>query len=152
MKLPKLNLPEYDFRISYEEGECFVWDDFRKKNVLLTLEEWVRQNFLMLLVHDLGYPKSMIKVESGLNYNRKMKRSDIRIMKSTGEVFLLVECKAPNVQIDQKALNQIAVYNKALDAPYIAITNGMKHYFWEFNKEDQEYLTQNEPPIYVKDD
>ncbi|MEQ9465878.1 MAG: type I restriction enzyme HsdR N-terminal domain-containing protein [Ekhidna sp.] len=121
-----LKLPEFDYQIEDNRIFCIV----RKKWVVLTPEEWVRQHFLNLLFAHLGYPKGMTKLEHSLKYFKNQKRSDITILDKDGGVFLLVECKAPSVKLAQKVVSQVAEYNKVLDAKYLAITNGMSHFIW----------------------
>ena len=99
--------------------------------MVLTPEEWVRQHFLNLLIAHLGYPKGLFKLEHSMSYFKNQKRSDISVLDRDGNMFLLVECKAPSVKLDQKVLNQAAEYNKVLDSQYLAITNGMTHFIWE---------------------
>lgn len=124
-----LNLPACD--LSIEDGT--VWDIIRKKRVVLTPEEWVRQHLVHLLILHLGYPKSMIKVESGLRYNGRDKRSDIQVMRPDGSVFLLLECKSPEIIIDKKTVNQVSLYNKTLQSEHMAISNGIKHFIWKYD-------------------
>lgn len=126
-----LKLPEFDYQIEENRIFCIV----RKKWVVLTPEEWVRQHFLNLLFVHLGYPKGMTKLEHSLKYFRNQKRSDITILDKEGGVFLLVECKSPSVRLDQKVVSQVAEYNKVLNAKYLAITNGLNHFIWERNNE-----------------
>ncbi len=135
MKFPRLNLPEYDFSIKIVEDRPVIWDFIRKKDIILTPEEWVRQHFLRLLVDDLKYPKGLISVESGLEYNQRLKRTDIKVYRDN-QVFLLVECKSPSTKINALVLNQIGVYNKNLKASYLAVTNGLQHHLWKKEKED----------------
>lgn len=122
-----LNLPEFDIRIQSNTVFCLV----RKKWVVLTPEEWVRQHFLNLIIHHLGYPKGMMRLEHSMNYFKNVKRSDITVLDREGGIHMLVECKAPTVAIDQKVLNQVSEYNKVLNSKYIAISNGLKHFIWE---------------------
>ena len=137
--MQQLNLPTCDLKIKNEEGNQFVLDIIRKKYVVLTPEEWVRQHFIHLMVNHLKYPKSLLKIESGLSYFKSSKRSDINLMNSDGSLFLVVECKAPDVKINQKALNQISVYNKELQAQYVALTNGLHHFIWLYDKKKEQY-------------
>ncbi|MFY0625728.1 MAG: type I restriction enzyme HsdR N-terminal domain-containing protein [Reichenbachiella sp.] len=141
---PLLNLPPVDFRFSIKDGEEFVWDEFRKRNILLTPEEWVRQNFLKYLVNDLQYPKSLIKVESGLKYNNLNKRHDALVYSNNGLPWLLVECKATDVKLNQSAFEQIGLYNKTIQAPYMVLTNGLTHFCCkqDFNKSSTEFLKE----------
>ncbi|WMJ73579.1 type I restriction enzyme HsdR N-terminal domain-containing protein [Cytophagaceae bacterium ABcell3] len=96
--------------------------------IMLTPEEWVRQHFVHLLIKYYHYPKSLIKLESGLRYNKLLKRTDIVIYNRTGECFMIVECKAPEVKIDEKVFSQASVYNQTLKANYILVSNGIKHF------------------------
>lgn len=96
--------------------------------VVLTPEEWVRQHFIHFLINELNYPKSLIKIESGVGYNRLQKRSDIKIFDRNGSPFAIVECKASTVPITKDTFDQVATYNKTFRAPYIMVTNGMEHF------------------------
>lgn len=140
--MQQLNLPDCDLKIRNEEGNQFVFDIIRKKDIVLTPEEWVRQHFLHLMINHLKYPKSLIKVESGMSYFKSAKRSDITVMGRNGKAFMVVECKAPEVKIGKEALNQISVYNKITKARYVAITNGMKHFIWEAGEKNYNQLTK----------
>lgn len=134
-----LNLPTCELKLKNEEGNQFVLDIIRKKYVVLTPEEWVRQHFIHLMINHLKYPKSLLRVESGLSYFKSAKRSDITLRDKNGDLFLMVECKAPEVKLNQKALNQISIYNKELRSQYIALTNGMKHFIWRYIPESETY-------------
>ncbi|MEQ8583404.1 MAG: type I restriction enzyme HsdR N-terminal domain-containing protein [Marinoscillum sp.] len=144
--MQKLNLPSSDFKLKSEEGNQFIFDIVRKKYLVLTPEEWVRQHFIHLMVNHLAYPKSLIKVETGLAYFKSAKRSDIVLCDREGGNFLLVECKAADVKIDRKTLNQISVYNKELKARYVAITNGLLHFIWEYSSDLNQYTQLKEFP------
>lgn len=125
-----LKLPEYDIKLrgdDVKEVFCLV----RKKWMILTPEEWVRQHFLNLLIEHLNYPKGLIKLEHSMKYFKNTKRSDITVLDREGGVFLLVECKSADVSMDQKVVNQLSEYNKVLDSKYLAISNGLKHFIWE---------------------
>lgn len=126
---PKLNLPEFELKFHKENETIFCLS--RKKYIVLTPEEWVRQHFLHLLFEHLGYPKGMIKLEQPIRYFKNQKRSDISVISPNGQCFMLVECKSYTVKLDKKTLQQIATYHKVLDAKYLVITNGIKHYIWE---------------------
>jgi len=123
----KLNLPEFDFVIKKENGKVFIMDFLRKKYIVLTPEEWVRQHFIHFLITSLKYPKALIKVEGGLNYNRLQKRSDIVVFDREGKPWMVVECKSPDQKLGQRTLEQASVYNHSLQARYIGVTNGMIH-------------------------
>jgi hypothetical protein len=126
-----LNLPPIESKIRKEAGKNWIFDIIRKKYIVLTPEEWVRQHFIHHLIHDLHYPRSLFKVESGLLFNALQKRSDIVIHDRSGKPWMLVECKSPAIKLSQKAFNQISVYNMSIGAKYLAVTNGMVHYCCE---------------------
>ncbi|MFC3810649.1 type I restriction enzyme HsdR N-terminal domain-containing protein [Lacihabitans lacunae] len=132
---------ESRFKFKEIEGKQHIYDTLRNKYILLTPEEWVRQNMLWSLINELKYPKSLIKLEGGLNYNKLQKRTDIVVFDRTGKPFLLVECKAQEVPIDQKVVEQASRYNLIHKAPYICVTNGVKtfcfHIDFENNKTTQ---------------
>ncbi len=133
----KLNLPEYNFRIQNSEKGPQIFDLIRKKFVVLTPEEWVRQNFIQYLIEEKKYPASLIAVETGLKYNKLQKRSDIAVYNRKGEVWMLIECKAPDVKISQETFNQVATYNMASkkNTLFLAVTNGLKHYCCQMQSE-----------------
>ena len=133
---PKLNLPPCELRLEMKEDQPYVFDVIRKKMIFLTPEEWVRQHFIHLLINHLNYPKSLIKVERGLTYFKSDKRSDITVFNRSGENFLLIECKSYKIEMGKSTLSQLATYNKVLNAKYVAITNGLKHFCWK-QKEDR---------------
>ena len=140
----RLNLPAFEYKIKKEAGKIWILDSIRRKYVVLTPEEWVRQHFIHYLINDFKYPKSLFRVESGLKYNNMSKRSDIVIHNRQGNAWMLVECKSPDIKLTQKAFNQVAVYNMTIGAKYLAVTNGMAHYCCEAKTAEQEaaFLTE----------
>ncbi|NNF02281.1 MAG: type I restriction enzyme HsdR N-terminal domain-containing protein [Bacteroidia bacterium] len=143
-ELQKLQLPEYQFRFRTFEQSKQIFDPIRKKFVSLTPEEWVRQNLLMYFTTDLEYPLSLINIEKGMNLYRLSKRTDLIIHDSEGSPWMLVECKAPDIKIDQKVVDQICRYNIVHKAPYLFLSNGMKHYILKL--EGETYKTINSVP------
>ena len=137
--LEPLNLPPYPFKITNDKGQLFLFDEIRKKEVVLTPEEWVRQHFVQYLIRDKHYPRSLIKLEGGLKLNGNAKRSDIVIFNNKGEKVLLVECKAPSVKITQQVFDQIARYNWVHRIALIAVTNGLEHYYCKIDFVKQRY-------------
>jgi hypothetical protein len=131
----KLNLPEFKLTLRKEGGKVLIFDVIRKKYIVLTPEEWVRQHFVHYLIDKLNYPKSLFRVESGLTYNKLQKRSDILIHNRFGKPWMLIECKAPEIKLTQKAFNQVAVYNMTIGAQFVAVTNGMVQYCFETSKD-----------------
>jgi len=127
----KLNLPEFTPSTRKDEGKVWIFDLIRKKYIILTPEEWVRQHFINYMVHHLNYPKSLIRIEGSLTYNRLQKRSDILLHDRSGKPWMLIECKSPAIKLTQKAFNQVAVYNMTVGAKYVAVSNGMVQYCFE---------------------
>jgi len=134
-----LNFPAYDFRFKNSENKVHIFDEIRKKFVVLHPEEWVRQHTLQFLIHQKKYPKSHINVEKQLTINSLKKRYDIVIFDTTGAITLLVECKAPTIKITQDAFDQIARYNMQLNAHYLMVTNGMDHYYCKMDYTAEKY-------------
>ena len=146
--MKKLNLPPYDPKVKTIDDKVRIFDPLRKKYIVLTPEEWVRQHFIHFLINYHGYPGALIKVESGLDYNKRLKRSDIIIYNRQGGVFLIVECKAPDRKINWKSLEQAGVYGKSLKPQYLCITNGLQHYFWKMDyKKRKAVQIENVPPM-----
>ncbi|MGK7391693.1 MAG: type I restriction enzyme HsdR N-terminal domain-containing protein [Candidatus Cyclobacteriaceae bacterium M2_1C_046] len=143
----ELNLPPISVEVKELKGKYHIFDIIRKKYILLTPEEWVRQHFIHYLCEHHGYPKGLIRVEGGLSYNRLLKRSDILIHDRQGDPYLLVECKSYDVKLNQKVIEQIAAYNKILNASYLMITNGLSHYCFAYNEEKDIYEIYNEIPV-----
>lgn len=127
-KLKQLNLPSYSFRIKGEEGNEMIFDPLRKKYVRLTPEEWVRQHFIQYLVQEGRYPAGLIAVEYMFRFNKLIKRIDILVHDRDGKPVMIVECKAPDVSIDDLVFNQIVEYNMKFRVPYIIVTNGIVNY------------------------
>jgi len=150
MNLPEINLPTFEYKIKNEESGTFIWDIIRKKFVFLTHEEWVRQHFVNMMVSHLGYPAGLFRIESGMKYHHKHKRTDIEVMDPDGKIMVLVECKNPSIPIDQKTILQLSIYNKVIDAQYLAITNGNKHFVWQKSKVNDSYLTIDSFPVFKK--
>lgn len=143
-----LNFSAYTFRFKNSENKTAIFDEIRKKFVALTPEEWVRQHVIQFLVTEMKYPKSWINVEKVIKINGLTKRYDIVVFNPNGSIFLLVECKAPQITLTQETFNQIARYNLTLNAQYLMVTNGLNHYFcqMDFQKEKYHFL-QNLPHL-----
>jgi type I site-specific restriction endonuclease len=137
---------ESRFKFKEIEGKQHIYDTLRNKYILLTPEEWVRQNMLWSLINELKYPKSLIKLEGGLSYNKLQKRTDIVVFDRTGKPFLLVECKAQEVPIDQKVVEQASRYNLIHKAPYICVTNGVKTFCFHIDFENNKTIQLKQLP------
>ena len=144
--MQKLNFNNYTFRFKNSENKVSIFDEIRKKFILLTPEEWVRQHVIKFLMDEKNYPKSYINVEKVVKINGMNKRYDIVVFNKNGSIFLLIECKAPEITIDQKTFDQIARYNMILNANYLMVTNGLNHYFCEMDFEKEQYSFLKELP------
>ncbi len=141
-----LNFPPFQFRFKNSENKLFVFDEIRKKFVLLTPEEWVRQHVVQHLIQVKHYPKSYINVEKLVKVNGQNKRYDIVVFNPDGSIFLLVECKEPKVIISQATFDQIAQYNLSMNANFLMITNGVSHYYCKLDHENKKYQFLNDLP------
>lgn len=146
--LVPLQLPPYPFKITDNSGQLTIFDIIRKKNIVLTPEEWVRQHFVQFLINQKNYPKGLIKLEGGHRLNGMARRSDIIVYQPGGEKLLVVECKAPSVPIDQKVFDQVARYNMMHKATMLAVTNGLQHYYCTINFENNSYAFVRDLPAY----
>lgn len=134
-----LNLPPFEHKITKSGANYMIFDAIRRKNVVLTPEEWVRQHFVHYLINTLSYPKSLISIERGANYNKLQKRSDLCVYNQQGKPHLLVECKATYVPITQEVVKQVSVYNQTLRAQFVAVTNGLEHFCWQVDFETKQF-------------
>lgn len=145
----QLNLPTYAVDLRKIDGKVHIFDAIRKKYLVLTPEEWVRQHFLHFLINQKGYPASLINMETGLKYNQQQKRTDLIAHNNSMEAVLLVECKAPSIKITDKTFQQIATYYSQVSSRYMVITNGLEHYC--FSIKDKELFFEDEIPPYKRD-
>ena len=146
--MQNLNFPSDTFRFKNSENKVAIIDEIRKKFVVLTPEEWVRQHVVQYLLVGKKYPKSLINVEKLVKVNGLNKRYDIVVFQPNGEIFLLIECKAPEVPISQQTFDQIARYNLVLKSKYLMVTNGLNHYFLQMDFENEKYVFLKELPEY----
>jgi type I site-specific restriction endonuclease len=146
--MQKLNFPAYTFRFKNSENKVAIFDEIRKKFILLTPEEWVRQHVVKFLLEEKKYPKSHINVEKIIKINGLTKRYDVVVFQPDGKIYLLVECKAPEIIIAQSTFDQIARYNMTLDAGYLMVTNGLNHYFCQIDHEQEQYIFLRDLPQY----
>ncbi|WP_299013916.1 type I restriction enzyme HsdR N-terminal domain-containing protein [uncultured Polaribacter sp.] len=146
--MQKLNLPFFDFKIKSSENKTLIFDILRKKYLVLTPEEWVRQHFVQFLIQEKKYPVSLIALEKQLVVNNRKKRTDILIFDKNGMHDIIVECKAPSIKITQDTFDQIARYNLKLKANYLIVTNGLSHYYCKMDFEKEAYIFLEELPSY----
>lgn len=146
--MQQLNFPTYSFRFKNSENKVAIFDEIRKKFVILTPEEWVRQHVVRYLLEEKKYSKSYINVEKMITINGMTKRYDIVVFHPDGSIFVLIECKAPEVPITQITFDQIARYNMVLQANYLMVTNGLHHYFCQMDFESERYNFLRDLPEY----
>jgi hypothetical protein len=146
--MQKLNFPAYSFRFKNSENKAAIFDEIRKKFIILTPEEWVRQHVVQFFLQEKKYPKSYINVEKVLKINNLNKRYDLVVFNPDGSIFILVECKAPEIKISQNTFDQIARYNMTLNAQYLMVTNGHNHYFCQMDYQKECYLFMPELPSF----
>lgn len=147
--MQQLNFPACGFRFKNSENKTAVFDEIRKKFVILTPEEWVRQHVVQFLIKVKKYPKSLINVEKVLKLNGMTKRYDVVVFNNDGSILILVECKAPEVRISQNTFDQIARYNMTIDAQLLMVTNGLDHYFCKMDYANEQYEFLRELPDYA---
>ncbi|MBZ9626725.1 type I restriction enzyme HsdR N-terminal domain-containing protein [Psychroflexus sp. CAK1W] len=136
----KLNFPEYSFKLKSKENKPAIFSILRKKYFVLTPEEWVRQHCVKYLISEKNYSVSLLNEERQIHLNGISKRYDIVGFKPDGAIELVVECKAPHIDINQETFDQIARYNMVLKAEYLMITNGLKHYFCQMDYKKETYV------------
>lgn len=146
--MQKLNLPKYDFRFKSSENNIQIFDEIRKKFVVLQPEEWVRQHIVQFLIREKKIPKQLINVEKLLKINGLNKRYDVIVYHPDGTINVVVECKAPSVNITQETFDQIARYNLTLKADFLMVTNGLRHYFCKLDYENEHYIFLKDLPEY----
>lgn len=144
--MPLLKMPPITVRTEMKGQKKYIFDIVRKKMVVLTPEEWVRQHVIHYLIREAEVPSSQIAVESGLKVNRMGKRTDLQVFKN-GKPTLLVECKAPEVKMDDKVLAQALRYNLKVSAPMLMVTNGIRSALCLVKESGTEYLAKL--PIYA---
>ncbi len=144
----QLNFPEYNLSLKQNGVEQEVFDIVRHKWILNTPEEWVRQNAIHYLINEKQIPASLIAVEMPIKINSMDRRCDIVIYSNKGKPKLIVECKAPAVKISQAVVNQAGEYNSTLKAPFLMVTNGLKHFVFQINFEKQSTNALNQIPDY----
>jgi hypothetical protein len=142
----KIEYPAYDFKIRKEKNTDFIFDNGRKRWVVLTPEEWVRQNFLQYIIGIKNYPVSLIAIEKEIYLGELKKRCDIVVYHRNALPWMIIECKEMNEQLNSKVLDQILRYHITLPAKYLVVTNGS--YCFGFEKREEQFYEINELPEY----
>ena len=146
--MPQLNLPNAALKTKLVEGTTQVFDAVRKKYLVLTPEEWVRQHFIHYLNKEKNYPLGLMGVEQMLKYNTMQTRADIVLYTTDGKPNVIVECKSPKVKITQDAFNQIAKYNFKLKVDFLVVTNGLQHFCCAMDYKNNKITFLKEVPSY----
>ena len=143
-----LNLPAFDARITQRNGKNVIFDVIRRRYVALTPEEWVRQHFTHFLLKEKGYPQGLLANEVQINLNGTRKRCDTVLYNRDLTARMIVEYKAPTVEITQAVFDQITRYNMVLKVDYLIVSNGMQHYCCRMDYENQSYTFLQDIPDY----
>jgi type I site-specific restriction-modification system R (restriction) subunit len=144
--MQELNLPAYEFRIKTEGTKKYIFDLVRKRFVLLTPEEWVRQHFMRYLSEEKKYPESLMAVEKQITLNGKLFRFDLLVYRRNGQPLLIAEFKAPGVKISQDTFDQVVRYNMALKVERVVVSNGLQHFVCEIDYQQNNYKYLREVP------
>lgn len=145
-----LNLPSYPAKIQKRNGKNVIFDPLRQKYVALTPEEWVRQHFIHFLTHFKGYPEGLLANEIQLNLNNTKKRCDTVLFNRDLSAKMIVEYKAPNIEITQTVFDQITRYNMVLKVEYLIVSNGINHYCCRIDYSTMNYTFLPEIPAYTE--
>lgn len=145
----ELNLPSTDLRVTIKDDKELIFDSLRRKYVALTPEEWVRQNFVSFLINHKGYLAGLMNNEVSLVQNGIKRRCDTLVSDKYGNPIVIVEYKAPNVEITQKVFDQIVRYNYVFRAKYLIVSNGLNHYCCCINYDEGNYSFLKEIPSYA---
>jgi hypothetical protein len=144
-----LDLPPFEAKLRHSApNTTHIWDGLRRKYVVLTPEEWVRQHVVNYLITHLGYPRGLLALERGLRYNQRQKRTDLLALDPAGQPLLLVECKAPSVPITAATAQQATTYNQTIGAPLLLLTNGLVHYCWRVDFESRSNQRLDDIPSF----
>lgn len=146
--MKQLNLPGFEFKSRTVANHLQIFDPVRRKYVALTPEEWVRQHFVHYLIEHRNVPMSHIAIEKSLRVSNLAKRADIVVFKGGMKPVLVVECKAPSVDVNQEVFYQILRYNMTLRVDYLVVTNGLRHIYCKVDYEQQNAVFIEELPYY----
>ena len=142
----KLNFPDFEFKLKKIDNKTFIFDLIRKKYILLTPEEWVRQHVLNFLIIK-KIPSTHIAIEKKILVNKLNKRFDVLIYNKSGNVLMLIECKSPSVKLNQNVFDQISIYNMSLNSEFCMITNGLDHLYFTIDQLSKKYTFVKDFPL-----
>ena len=143
-----LNLPDYPLKVKKNGSRLSVFDRLRKRYVALTPEEWVRQHFVEYLIETKQFPAALMANEVSLTQNGIKRRCDTLVADREGQPLVIIEYKAPEIEITQQVFDQIVRYNMVLRARYLMVSNGMVHYCCQIDYENNTYSFLSEIPSY----
>lgn len=149
-KMFRLNLPDYEIKIKKKDGKPHIFDFLRRKYIALTPEEWVRQHFVHFLTNHKGYPAGLMANEVELRVAEKRLRCDSIIYNKEARPIMIVEYKAPTIQLTQSVFDQITAYNMLLHVDYLTVSNGLQHICCKMDYEKHSYSFLSEIPVYQK--
>jgi len=141
-----LSFPQAELKLTRKEGQVFVWCIIRKKSLVLTPEEWVRQHLIHFLIQEKQIPIGLIAAEMAIEINQLSRRCDVVVFGTDGKPRLIVECKAPEINLTEKTFNQIAQYNAALNVDLLMVTNGLQHIVCQIDRENTQLNYLEELP------
>ena len=144
----RLNLPPYPIKVVERDKKQLIFDFLRRKYVALTPEEWVRQHFVHFLIEHKGYPKGLMGNEIELRIGEKRLRCDTILYNKETQPRMIIEYKAPTIQLQQKTFDQVSVYNLLLKVDYLIVSNGLQHYCCKMDYPNQKYEFLEEIPDY----
>ena len=140
----KIEFPKEQPKTRQRSGVNEIFDTVRKKWLVLTPEEWVRQNVLQFLLLKKNYPASLIAIEKEIRLGELKKRCDIVVYNRNSEPWMIIECKEMNVSLSQKTIDQILRYHITLPAKFLVISNGS--YCIGFEKKEGQFIQINDFP------
>jgi hypothetical protein len=137
-----IHFPKPAFRLKREDNKEFIFDGLRKKWLLLTPEEWVRQNFVQYLVQVKNYPAALIAMEKSIQLGELTKRFDILVYDNDHKPWMMIECKAPAIKLDEAVLQQLLRYHISVPTGFLIISNGEATYGWEKTGQDLQLIEE----------
>ena len=150
MNYESLNMPNYSDRIRMrkQNEQIQIFDPIRGKWIVLTPEEWVRQNTIIYISDTLEVPMTRIANEVAITYNGLTKRCDSIIYDDYGNPLIIIEYKRSEIEITQCVFDQIATYNLQLRVPYLIVSNGLQHILCKVDFESRKYIFAEQWPKY----
>ncbi len=145
----EINLPPYETKLRERDGKREIFDFLRRRYVALTPEEWVRQHFVHYLVDYKGYPKGLLVNELELRIGEKRLRCDTILYNKALHPQMIIEYKAPTIEIQQRVFDQITIYNMLLHVDYLIVSNGYQHYCCHMDYANHSYKFLSDIPSYT---